>query len=123
MDLNRPIFIFAFFVFIYIIIYVITYNLNRRKVIKRKYDAIGEMNYLIAKFKLDKKNIQYKKEIKIISVINSFIIASVGTFVTILNIPMFLQLAIGFIMLFALIYSLYEIYGRHLENTQRRMKK
>jgi hypothetical protein len=94
--------------------------MNLRKVKKKKIDNIGEMNYLIAKFKLDKTKINYKKEIKYISLINSFIISSVGTFVTTLDIAIFLQLLLGFVLLFALIYSLYEIYGRHLEKKLRR---
>ena len=81
------------------------------------------MNYLIAKFELNKKRINYKKEIKVISALNSLIISVVGTLVTCLQLPIFLQLAIGFVLLFALIYSLYEIYGRHLYNKQRREKK
>lgn len=120
MDLNSPLFITYFFIVLYIIIFIINYILNRRKVKKKKYDAIGEMNYLIAKFKLDKKKINYKKEILYISLINSFIISSVGVFVTCLDIMMILQLAIGFVLLFALIYALYEIYGRHLVKKTRR---
>lgn len=85
----------------------------------KKYDAIGEMNYLVYKFKLDRKKINYKKEIRVIAALNSFIISSVGTFVTCLDIPLFLQLGIGFVLLFALIYALYEIYGRHLLKLQR----
>ena len=114
MILNNPVFIFCFFGVLFILIFLVTYFWNKRKVKKKKYDTIGEMNYLLVKFKLNKKKINYLKEIKIISLINSFIIASVGTFVTCLDLPMFVQLLIGFVLLFALIYSLYEIYGRHL---------
>jgi uncharacterized membrane protein YfcA len=89
--------------------------MNLRKVKKKKYDNIGEMTYLINKFKLDKNKINYKKEIIYITLINSFIISSVGVFVTCLDIAIVLQLLIGFCMLFALIYALYEIYGRHLQ--------
>lgn len=120
MDLNNPLFIFCFFVFLYIVIFIFNYILNKRKVKKKKYDAIGEMNYLIFKFKLNKKKINYKKEILYISLINSFIISSVGTFVTCLDLMMILQLGIGFVMLFALIYALYEIYGRHLVKKEKR---
>lgn len=120
MDLNSPSFILFFFVIIFIIVFVINYIWNRRKVKKKKYDAIGEMNYLIAKFKIDKKKINYKKEIIYISLLNSFIISSVGTFVTCLDIMMILQLSLGFVLLFALIYALYEIYGRHLVKKTRR---
>jgi uncharacterized ion transporter superfamily protein YfcC len=114
MDLNNPSFILFFFVILYLIIFIVNYLINLRKVKKKKYESIGEMNYLINKFKLDKSKINYKKEIIFISLINSFIISSVGVFVTSLDIAMVLQLLIGFALLFALIYALYEIYGRHL---------
>lgn len=123
MVLNSPLFMLYFFIILYIIIFLITYTWNKRKVKKKKYDSIGEMNYVIAKFKLKKKNINYKREIVFISLINSFIISSVGTFVTCLDLPMFLQLIIGFILLFALIYALYEIYGRYLEKREKENEK
>ena len=116
MDLNSPSFLMLFF----IIVFIVNYVMNLMKVKRKKYDSIGEMNYLIAKFKLNKKKINYQKEILYISLINSFIISSVGTFVTCLDILMLLQLGIGFVMLFALIYALYEIYGRHLDKKLRR---
>lgn len=120
MDVNSPAFIAFFFFVLFIIIFIFNYLTNYRKVKKKKYKKIGEMNYLIAKFKLDKNKINYKKEILYISLINSFIISSVGTFVTCLDLVIFLQLALGFVLLFALIYSLYEIYGRHLLKKIRR---
>ena len=120
MDLNSPLFIVCFFIILFLLVFIINFIWNKGKVKKKKYDSIGEMNYLISKFKLDKKRIIYKKEILYISLINSFIISSVGTFVTCLDIMMILQLGLGFVLLFALIYSLYEIYGRHLVKKIRR---
>lgn len=121
MDLNTPSFLIFFFCVLYVLFFGINIVINLRKVKKKKYENIGEMNYLISKFKLDKKKINYKKEIIYISLINSFIISSVGTFVTCLDIAIFLQLALGFVLLFALIYALYEIYGRHLVKKTRRV--
>lgn len=123
MDLNNPFFITYFFTVFFLIIFTVIYVRNRAKVKKKKIENIGEMNYLIHKFNLNKKKINYKKEILPISLINSFIITSVGTFVTCLDIPVFLQLSLGFVLLFALIYSLYEIYGRSLERKLRRDEK
>jgi hypothetical protein len=122
MNLNSPIFILLFFAIIYIAIFIVNILMNLRKVKKKKYDNIGEMNYLINKFKLSKDKINYKKEIIFISLINSFIISSVGVFVTCLDIALPLQLLIGFILLFALIYAMYEIYGRHLKKDEERLK-
>lgn len=120
MDLNSPAFLIYFFVVLFLIVFLAIYIHNLRKVKKKKYDTIGELNYVIKKFKLNKKRINYKKEILSVSLLDSFIIASVGTFVTSLDIAIFLQLGLGFLLLLALIYSLYEIYGRHLVNKLRR---
>ena len=77
-------------------------------------------SYVIKKFKINQNKINYKKELKWMSLINSFIISSVGTFVSCIDTYIFLQLGIGFVLLFLLIYALYEIYGRHLVNKIRR---
>ncbi len=118
--LNTPSFILYFFCLIFLLIFIITYGNNYRKVKKKKFDSIKELNDIAVRFKIDKKKINYKKEIKYITFINSFIIASVGTFVTCLDIMIILQLALGFVLLLALIYSLYEIYGRYLAKKIRR---
>ena len=120
MDLNSPIFLIYFFVVLFLLVFVAIYVHNLRKVKKKKQDTIGELNYVIKKFKLDKKRINYKKEIRVVALLDSLIIASVGTFVTSLEIAIFLQLGLGFILMLALIYSLFEIYGRHLVNKLRR---
>ena len=120
MDLNSPAFLIYFFVVLFLLVFVAIYVHNLRKVKKKKQDTIGELNYVIKKFKLDKKRINYKKEIRVVALLDSLIIASVGTFVTSLEIAIFLQLGLGFILMLALIYALFEIYGRHLVNKLRR---
>jgi len=120
MDLNSPAFLIYFFVVLFLLVFVAIYVHNLRKVKKKKQDTIGELNYVIKKFKLDKKKINYKKEIRVVALLDSLIIASVGTFVTSLEIAIFLQLGLGFILMLALIYALFEIYGRHLVNKLRR---
>ena len=120
MDLNSPIFLIYFFVVLFLLVFVAIYVHNLRKVKKKKQDSIGELNYVVKKFKLDKKRINYKKEIRVVALLDSLIIASVGTFVTSLEIAIFLQLGLGFILMLALIYALFEIYGRHLVNKLRR---
>lgn len=118
--MDSPAFILYFFLLIFVIVFLANLIFGYRKIKKKKFDSIGEMNYLISKFKLDKKKINYRHEIICISFINSLIISSVSTFVAFLDIMIILQLALGFILLFALIYSLYEIYGRHLLKKTRR---
>ncbi len=120
MDLNSPSFIFYFFLVLFCIIYIVFYLLDSRKIKKNRLDNIMLASYVEKKFKIKKTEINYKKEIKWMALINSFIISSVGTVVSCLDTYIFLKLGLGFILLFLLIYALYEIYGRHLVRKIRR---
>lgn len=120
MDINSPTFIAYFFLVLFVIFYIIHYIFDAIKIKKNKLDNIMLMSYVIKKFKINKNKINYKKELKWMALINSFIISSVGTFVSCIDTYIFLQLGIGFVLLFLLIYSLYEIYGRHLAKKIRR---
>ncbi len=88
---------------------------------KKKIKNIGELDYLIAKFKLDFKKIDTDKAIICITLINSFIISIVSFIIMIIPFKMMWQMLIAFVLLFCLIYSLYELYGRYLKKKQ--MKK
>lgn len=123
MDLNSPIFLLYFFLVLFVILFFLIYFLERYKVLRKKYEALSELNYVIKKFHLNKEFIEYKKEILFVAFLDSIIIATVGTFVSSIDIPLFLKFALGFVLLFALIYALFEIYGRHLKNKIRRDKK
>lgn len=123
MDLNSPSFVLYFFIVLFLIVYGINYVFDYLKIKKKKYDNIMLMSYVIKKFKINKNKINYKKELKWMTLINSFIISSVGTFVSCIDTYIFVQLGLGFVLLFLLIYSLYEIYGRHLEKKIRREEK
>ena len=57
------------------------------------------------------------------SIMNAFIISFVATFITAIEIGTIWQMLIGFILLFGLIYSFYEIYGRHLVNQEKRKEE
>ncbi len=81
---------------------------------KKEIKEFGEINYLVGKFKLDKKKIEYKSAILWISIINSFIISFVSTVISAIPAHIIWQLLVGFVLIFALIYALYEIYGRIL---------
>ena len=89
---------------------------------KKKIKNIGELDYIIAKFKLDFKKINSDKVIIWISLINSFIISTVSFIIMILPFKIMWQMLIAFILLFCLIYSLYEIYGRYLRKKQKSNK-
>ncbi len=103
-----------FFLVLFLIVFVVNYLSSIRKIKKHKTNKIELLNYLIRRFRLDKTKIKPFKIILVISLINAFIISFVTTFITILDISFLWQIMIGFVLLFGLIYSLYEIYGRYL---------
>ncbi len=123
MAANSPTFILYFFLVLFCITFIINYVFDSMKIKKQKLDNIMLMSYVINKFKINKNKINYKKELKWMVFINSFIIAIVSTFVSFIDTYIFLQLGIGFVLLFLLIYALYEIYGRRLEKKIRREEK
>lgn len=90
---------------------------------KKKIKNIGELDYIIAKFKLDFKKIDSEKAIICISLINSFIISIVSFIIMIMPFKIMWQMLIAFVLLFCLIYALYEIYGRYLRKLQNKASK
>lgn len=109
----------SFFVILWILIFLFEYLFVMKKRIKGKskkksVDQVMEFIYLIGRFKLDKNKVVYNKMAKWCSIINGFIISAVVTVISNIDLYIVWQLLIGFVLLFALIYSLYEIYGRHL---------
>ncbi|MBE6161830.1 MAG: hypothetical protein E7158_06400 [Firmicutes bacterium] len=107
-------FLIFLFIIIFIVVFLITYIMDLIKIKKKKTKKIGEVQYLINKFNLSPTKLKYKKVCLVISLLNAFIIATVTSIISLLDVPMALQFLVGFILLFALIYSLYEIYGRIL---------
>lgn len=81
---------------------------------KTKDNELIELSYLVAKFNLDKTKLPLSKLLLVISLFNAFIISLVAVVVIIIDINIILQLIIGFILLMALIYSMYELLGRYL---------
>lgn len=73
-----------------------------------------EINYLIFKFNLDPNKILYKPVCLYCALINGFIISGVVTIISNIKLKMMWQFLIGFVLLFGLIYAIYEIYGRIL---------
>ncbi len=109
----------SFFVILSILIFLFEYLFVMKKRIKgrskkKSVDQVMEFIYLIGRFKLDKNKVVYNKMAKWCSIINGFIISAVVTVISNIDLYIVWQLLIGFVLLFALIYSLYEIYGRHL---------
>ena len=103
----------------YFIIYKLSYysNSNKKKKGKRKYKSLDKylgFSYLIPKFKLDVDKINIEYMFLCTSIINAFIIAFVVTVIFMLPWEMGFSLLLGFVLLFGLIYSLYELFGRIL---------
>jgi len=123
-------FYLVFFGVLYILVFLVDYFIiNKRKYnlmfpIEKKskkkngkqkeIKEFGEISYLVGKFKLDKKKIDYKSCIFWTAIINSFIISFVATVISAIPAHIIWQLLVGFVLIFVLIYSLYEIYGRIL---------
>ena len=121
------------FIALFIIVFVVDYFLiNKRKLNliknkgvtkkgkRKKIKNISEVDYLSAKFKLDTKKLDMDKMIIVISIINAFIISIVSSVIMLMPFAIMWQMIIAFVLLFGLIYALYEIYGRHLKKKEER---
>lgn len=103
------------FVIELVLIFVIYYLMLSRRLKKKNYQGIGEFSYLIHRFHLDVKRLPFQQMVLWIAFTDAFIMAFVASFIMLLPLTMVFRLLIGFVLLFALIYSLYEIYGRFLK--------
>ena len=109
--MNHLIYFGAIFIIVSLV-YLLFVNKKRLK--KDKIKEMGEVSYIVGKFKLNTKKINLKSIVITIGFINAFIISFVCMIVAAIPLKMIWQLSIGFVLLFALVYSLYEIYGRIL---------
>ncbi len=85
---------------------------------KKKVKSIGEIDYLVAKFQLKENKLNKENVIIWISLINSFIISIVSSVIMLMPFKIMWQMLIAFVLLFGLIYALYEIYGRYLKKME-----
>lgn len=90
---------------------VISGKKNKRK---KKETTIMELEYLKTHFNLDLFKVDLDYCIKWFAFLNSFIISITSTIIMLIPWNLIFQLMIGFVLLMGLIYSLYEIFGRHL---------
>lgn len=111
--LTNLIFFFVLTLLIFLLDYFVVFK-KRLKSKKIKNTDILEISYLIGKFQLDSNKILYKPLSLYCALINGFIISFTVTVISNIKVHMIFQLLIGFVMLFGLIYSVYEIYGRIL---------
>jgi len=115
--MNTVLFNITFFMTLMLIIFFVDYKfILMRKIKSRKVknEDIMEFNYLIHKFKLNPKKINYKPTALWCALFNGFIISAVVTVMYLIKLKFIWQLMIAFVMLVGLIYSIYEIYGRIL---------
>ncbi len=101
-----------YFVISYLVlflIYVLIINRKRKTYTEGKKNL--EIYYIVNKFNLDMRKVKYNKLKWALTIINPLIMSF--TFIVVINIKnMFLALIIGFLVMMALIYSIYEIIGR-----------
>ncbi len=112
---------FILFILVFLVNYLLVYkyeytNIKKEKNKKKRKkleDFLG-FSYLIPRFSLDVKKMNLEFTFFYLSLINAFIIAFV--FMVLLFVPWDIgfSLLLGFVLLFGLIFSLYEIFGRIL---------
>ena len=119
-----------FFIVVFLIVYIFCYYIaGRIKVSKEKnkdktkgknkkkerpFKYTNEGKLLMIRYNLDEKKVDYKELLKWTSFCNALIISLTSTIIYNIPLKMYYQLAIGFVILFGLIYSIFEIVGRHL---------
>lgn len=87
---------------------------QKRKKKNKKLEEFVGLSYLIPKFKLDINKMDLNYVFFMVSLIDAFIISFVFVVITIIPWDMGFSMLLGFVLLFGLIYALYEILGRVL---------
>lgn len=88
---------------------------GKKKNKKNKNIQISELQLMKARHNIDMDKLNLKNVIIVIAIINAFIMAFTATVLMLIPLAMIWQLLIGFVVLMALIYALYELYARYLE--------
>ena len=124
MEHSEIIYNLIFFIIIFLIVYIFCYyfagkikpkkNGDKSNKSKASFKLMNEGKFLIMRYNLDEKKINLKWFNRGICLCNAFIIAFTSTIIPLIPLSIFYQLAIAFVLLFALIYSIFEIYGRFL---------
>ena len=111
--------------FVFIVVFLINFlwifkrgyeNIKKQKSKKKnkKLEEFVGLSYLIPKFKLDINKMDLNNVFFMVSLIDAFIISFVFVVITIIPWDMGFSMLLGFVLLFGLIYALYEILGRVL---------
>ena len=102
--------------FYYMYMFSVMRKNKKNKKNKEKY--LFSVRYLMAKFKLSKELLIQNKMAFIYSLIDAFIITIVFMIIELIDLPFYIQILIGFALLFGLIYAMYELLGRYLERKE-----
>ena len=107
------------FILLFLLFYIIeSVFVDKKKRSFSKLRKSDEIRLFVNRYNLNLEKLDYKEVRKTVYFINSFILSF--TTALILNIKsVFLQMVISFIVVFALMYSLFEIFGRKLKNKER----
>lgn len=88
-------------------------NINKKKKKKTLEQFVG-FSYLVPKFNLNIEKLNINYIFVVSSLINAFIISTVCTVIYIIPWAYPFRMLLGFVLLFALIYACYELFGRYL---------
>jgi len=89
--------------------------LGKKQNKKKKKLVISELQFMQLKHKFEIPDASLPLICILIALINAFIISLTSVIILFIPWNMMWQLLIGFLLLFALIYAIYEIFGRFLE--------
>ena len=98
--------------------YMFSVMRKNKKNKKNKEKYLFSVRYLMAKFKLSKELLIQNKMAFIYSLIDAFIITIVFMIIELIDLPFYIQILIGFVLLFVLIYAMYELLVRYLERKE-----
>ncbi len=106
------------FVFIFLLVFIVySVFLNKNRKEYKKIKKNDMIKIFIARYNLDMKKTKYETVLRVETIINSFIISFCS--VLVINIEsMIWGVLVGFAVMMALIYALYEIAGRMLKRRE-----
>ena len=121
--MKEVLYIILEFLIAYILVFGLYCILFVRK--KTKYDPNKvpvEYYYLVSLYRLNEKNINYKKFIYITSFINSFIIVATYMIISKLLNKWIWQLLVGIVIIILFIIIFYGLLGRYYQNRSKKSK-
>ena len=117
--MNHIIMFMFYFILLFLLLYIIEIVfIDKKKKSLSKLKKNDEILLFIKKYNLDMNKSDFKEVKRTVYFINCFIISFSASLI--LNIKnTFIQAIVCFIVVFTLIYSLFEIFGRKLKNKER----